>query len=88
MGLPERLTERQLRRLKGPREGNVRRVKRGNGMLLLAAAFNGVAVLIGLLGKNGGLETLWVALGIFWLLFTYLLVRQRLHLRRLAGDGR
>jgi hypothetical protein len=81
------MLERQLRRGKGTRHENVRTARRGNGLLLFAAVLNGLAVLFGVIGQSGALQTVWVVLGLLWLVFTYLLLRQRLYLKRLATEG-
>jgi len=87
MGLPERLIARQMRSYNGTTQEKVRTGRRANNVLLLAAGINGLAVLFALLGNKGNLKTWWVVLGALWLLFAYLLLRQRLYLKRLNLKG-
>ncbi len=86
MGLPERLIARQMRSYKGTAHEKMRTARRANNVGLLAAGLNGLAVLFGLLGNKGSLQSLWVVLGALWLVLAYLLLQQRLYLKRLDAQ--
>lgn len=81
----ERLLERPIENGKGTREDRVRAMRRSNRLLIVAAIFNGIAVVFGLLGQQ--LRPLWLSLGVFWVAFSCFLYRQRRYLGTLSADG-
>jgi len=86
VGLAERITDRQLRRARGPRAEVLSQARRQNRLSCWLFAVNGVAVAEGLAGRDGPVRTFWALMGILWLVFAYIIFRQRRHLITLSDD--
>lgn len=60
--------------------------RRRNRLSCWTLAVNGVAVAAGLAGRDGPVRTFWAFMGIFWMVFAYIIFWQRRHLITLSDD--